>query len=76
MKAQPNADNGKDIVVDVGSDTEDIELTYEEISNKRVSPKRLIYTLPRDEYHQIKKTFLPRSGCTPKGVWALNVPIN
>ena len=38
------------MVVDVGSDTEDIELTFEEISNKRLSPSKLIFSLLRDEY--------------------------
>ena len=52
---QPNPDAGKDIVVDVGSDTEDIELTFSEIVNKRPSPRKLIYTLPRDEYQPDKE---------------------
>ena len=47
---QPNPNAGKDIVVDVGSDTEDIELTFNKIVNKRPSPRKLTYTLPRDEY--------------------------
>ena len=58
--AQPNADAGKDIIADVGSDIEDIELTYEEISNKCVSSKRLVYTLPRDEYHPDKEDVSPK----------------
>ena len=48
--SQPNLDPGKDIVVDVGSNTDDIELTFDEITNRSLSPKKLIYTLPRDEY--------------------------
>ena len=52
---QPNPDAGKDIVVDVGSDTEDIELTFNEIVNKRPSSRKLIYTLPRDEYQPDKE---------------------
>ena len=45
LMRQPNVDAGKDIVVDMGSDTEDIELTFNEISNKRLSPRKLVYTL-------------------------------
>ena len=52
---QPNPDAGKDIVVDVGSDTEDIELTFSEIVNKRPSLRKLINTLPRDEYQPDKE---------------------
>ena len=55
LMKQPNEDAGKDIVVDVGSDTEDIELSFNEISNKRLSPRKLIYTLPRDEYRPDKE---------------------
>ena len=55
LMRQPNEDAGKDIVVDVGSNTEDIELTFDEIFNKRLSPRKLIYTLPRDEYRPDKE---------------------
>ena len=55
LMRQPNVDAGKDIVVDVGSDTEDIELTFNEIVNRRPSPRKLIYTLPRDEYQLDKE---------------------
>ena len=48
LMSQPNVDAGNDIVVDAGSNTEDIELTFSEIVNKRPSPKKLVYTLPRD----------------------------
>ena len=39
LMRQPNVNVGKDIVVDVGSDTEDTELTFDEISNKCLSPE-------------------------------------
>ena len=42
LMKQPNEDAGKDIVVDVGFDMKDIELTFNEISNKRLSPRKLI----------------------------------
>ena len=60
LMKQPNEDAGKDIVVDVGSDTEDIELTFIKISNRRLSPKKLIFTLPRDEYQPNKDVYLKR----------------
>ena len=58
---QPNEDAGKDIVVDVGSDTEDIELTFDEISFKRLSLRKLVYTLPRDEYWPDKDDTSPKT---------------
>ena len=61
LMKQPNEDAGKDIVVDVGSDTEDIELTFDEISNKRLSAKKLVYTLPRDEYRPDKDDLSPKT---------------
>ena len=60
LNSQPNLDAGKDIIVDVSSDTEDTELTYDEISNKRVNPKRLAYSLPKDEYRLDKEDISPK----------------
>ena len=61
LNSHPNPDAGKDIVVDVSSDTEDIELTYDEIPNKRVNPKRLVYALPKDEYRPDKEDISPKT---------------
>lgn len=61
LMKQPNPDAGKDIVVDVGSDTEEIELTYSEIINRHPPPKKIIYTLPRDEYQPDKEDKSPKT---------------
>ena len=60
LNSQPNPDVGKDIVVDVSFDTEDIELTYDEISNKHVNPRRLVYSLPKDKYRLDKEDISPK----------------
>ena len=39
LMKQPNEDVGKDIVVDVGSDTEDIELTFEKFLTSVFPPE-------------------------------------
>ena len=44
----------------MGFDTEDIKLTFDEISNKRPSSKKLVYTLPRDEYRSNKEDASPK----------------
>ena len=61
LNSHPNPDAGKDIVVDVSSDTEDIELTYDEISNRRLNHMRLVYTLPKDEYRPDKEDISPKT---------------
>ena len=55
LMKQPNKDARKDIVVDVSFDTEDRVMNFEEISNRWLSPKKLIFTLPRDEYQPDKE---------------------
>lgn len=48
--SKPNHDVSKDVVVDVGFDGEEIELSYEEITNRRLLPKKNVYTLPKEQY--------------------------
>lgn len=41
-----NADARKDVRVDILSDTEEIDVTFEEITNRRLALKKFVYTLP------------------------------
>ena len=40
-----NLDAGKDVIVDVGSNGEEIELSFDEIINRRLVLRRYIYIL-------------------------------
>lgn len=52
LMSKVNSDASKDVAVDVGSNTE-------EITNKRLSPKKYVYTLLKDQYDVDKEDMSP-----------------